>query len=98
MDAAFETFSAIAKEARAKHNKIISEEDTKIKIITRILTECLGWSFTDIAAETAHEPRTTVEPRLDTGHARAKSGAPELHSLPASLAAGTSISRPDFTS
>ena len=55
MNAAFEKFSAIADEALAHQHKIVSEEGTKIKIITRILTECLGWSFADIAAETAHE-------------------------------------------
>jgi predicted type IV restriction endonuclease len=55
MDAAFEIFSTIAKEALAQQEKIVSEEDTKIQIITRIVTECLGWAFTDIAAESAHE-------------------------------------------
>ena len=54
MNAAFGN-SAIADEALAHHHKIVSEEGTKIKIITRILTECLGWSFADIASETAHE-------------------------------------------
>ena len=37
------------------HNitKIQSEEDAKIQIITRILTETLGWMHSDIACETA---------------------------------------------
>jgi len=35
--------------------KIKSEEDTKIQIINRVLTECLGWSTTSIRAESHHE-------------------------------------------
>jgi cold shock CspA family protein len=55
MDAAYEKASAIADETSAQLENIRSEEDAKIKIITRILTECLGWSFADVAAESAHE-------------------------------------------
>lgn len=55
MDLAFGKASAIAAEALSDVEKIKSEEDTKIRIITRILTDCLGWSFSDIAAEVRHE-------------------------------------------
>jgi GTPase SAR1 family protein len=54
MDAAFAKASAIVGDARASLDTIHTEEDAKIRIVTRIFTECLGWDFTDIAAETAH--------------------------------------------
>ncbi|MEZ5790058.1 MAG: cold shock domain-containing protein [Nitratireductor sp.] len=54
-DIAYGKCSAIAEEALKHLDKIRSEEDTKIRIINRMLTECLGWAFADVAAETAHE-------------------------------------------
>lgn len=55
IDIAYEKANTIIGEAVSSIDRIRTEEDTKIQIITRILTECLGWAFADIAAETAHE-------------------------------------------
>ncbi len=55
LDSAFVAASKILTDAKVNLQRIRTEEDTKIQIITRILTECLGWNFSDIAAETAHE-------------------------------------------
>ena len=51
IDRAFEAAKAILEEASSRLDAIRSEEDAKIQIITRLLTEVLGWSHSDISAE-----------------------------------------------
>lgn len=55
LDEAYERVAAIFEEAKANAGDIRTEEDAKIRIITRVLTDCLGWSYSDIQAERAHE-------------------------------------------
>jgi len=55
LDEAFSTASKIIDEAKENIEKIRSEEDAKIQIITRLLCESLGWSFSDISAEKHHD-------------------------------------------
>ena len=51
---AYEKFLEIHDEVQENFENISTEEDAKIQIITRVLTECLGWSFSDIGAERAN--------------------------------------------
>jgi cold shock CspA family protein len=55
IDSACEVAAAIIAEARARIEAIRSEEDAKLQIITRLLTEVLGWSHADIASESPNE-------------------------------------------
>jgi len=55
LDEAYEKFLLIRDETHANLENILTEEDAKIQIINRVLTECLGWRFSDIGAERAHE-------------------------------------------
>lgn len=55
LDEAYEKFLLIKHEVSANLQNIITEEDAKIQIINRVLTECLGWKFSDIGAERAHD-------------------------------------------
>lgn len=55
VDEAYEKFLEIRKEVEANLDQIVTEEDAKTQIITRIITECLGWSFADIGNERHHE-------------------------------------------
>ena len=55
IDEAETKFDIIYSEVISDLNSILSEEDSKIKIINRVFTECLGWGFNDIKAETKHE-------------------------------------------
>lgn len=55
LDAAYEAAKAIVEQVSGDQIGVHSEEDTKLKIITRLLTEALGWSFADIQAEKKHE-------------------------------------------
>ena len=45
----------IIQEAKVNIESITSEEDVKIRIINRILSDCLGWPYSDFRAETHHE-------------------------------------------
>lgn len=55
IDEAFERAQAILLDAEINLDKIRSEEDAKLQIITRLLTDVLGWNHGDIAAETPNE-------------------------------------------
>ncbi|WP_425408229.1 cold shock domain-containing protein [Hyphococcus sp.] len=55
LDAAYEAAKKIVDDASGNIAKIRTEEDSKIQIITRIITESLGWNFSDISAETRHD-------------------------------------------
>ncbi|MDP0926582.1 cold shock domain-containing protein [Paracoccus onubensis] len=55
VDEAYEKILVIRDEVKGNIDNILTEEDAKIQIITRVITECLGWSFADIEAERAHE-------------------------------------------
>ncbi|MEJ2612246.1 MAG: cold shock domain-containing protein [Candidatus Thiodiazotropha sp.] len=44
-------FSSIVEDVKKNIENITSEEDAKIQIILRILTDVLGWSYSDIGAE-----------------------------------------------
>ncbi|GHY49026.1 AAA family ATPase [Vibrio cholerae] len=55
IDDAETKFETIYSEVINNLGSIASEEDSKIQIINRIFTECLGWGFSDIKAETKHE-------------------------------------------
>ena len=55
LDAAFEKTKNIVDEALQNISNIKTEEDSKIQLITRIITEGLNWSFSDIRAEKKHE-------------------------------------------
>lgn len=55
VDEAFDAANAIFQEFVEHGDTIVSEEDAKIRIINRILTDSLGWNFEAIRAETRHE-------------------------------------------
>lgn len=55
LDQAYTKFIEISSSVSVNIDAIITEEDAKIQIITRILTECLGWDFSDLAAERKHQ-------------------------------------------
>ncbi len=51
LDAAFSKAKDLAVAVAENMNQILSEEDAKLQIITRVFVECLGWSVTDIGSE-----------------------------------------------
>ena len=55
VDAAFELASTLLSNAESRLAAILTEEDAKVQVITRLLTEVLGWSHNDIASETANQ-------------------------------------------
>jgi hypothetical protein len=55
LDSAFERAARILEDANSNIAHISTEEDTKLQIITRILTDCLGWQFSDIGSEVKHD-------------------------------------------
>ena len=55
LDSAFEKTKDIVDAADATIQGIKTEEDTKVQIIQRIITEGLGWSFSDIGAEVKND-------------------------------------------
>jgi hypothetical protein len=68
VDEAYEHADQIIKEAHANLNSIVSEEDSKVQIITRLLTECLGWSHADVVCERQHENGYSDYVLKDRGH------------------------------
>ena len=55
LDSAFEKTKGIIDDVLRNVSNIRTEEDAKIQIITRVITEGLNWSFSDIGAEVKHE-------------------------------------------
>lgn len=55
LDEAHEKFLEVQSEASSNIDEILTEEDAKVQIITRVLTECLGWKFSDIGTERKHQ-------------------------------------------
>lgn len=55
LDQAYDRFQALLKNVDEHREKIVSEEDSKVQIITRVLTEVLGWDTSDIGSERKHE-------------------------------------------
>ena len=55
LDQAYTAFIELRDQVQANLDAILTEEDAKIQIITRILTESLGWSFSDMGAERKHD-------------------------------------------
>lgn len=55
MDVAFESAKKILEAARLNIEHIQTEEEAKVQIITRMVTECLGWSINDIRCERKHD-------------------------------------------
>ncbi len=55
IDGAYELAKEILTEAQSRIEQIRSEEDTKLQIITRLVTDVLGWSHSDIASESPNE-------------------------------------------
>ncbi len=55
LDDAFQKAQEIIKDVNDNVAGILSEEDSKIQIINRLVHECLGWSYSDFKAETKHE-------------------------------------------
>ncbi|WP_136661407.1 cold shock domain-containing protein [Nitratireductor sp. XY-223] len=55
LDDAFSAAKTIYDDFVEHGESILSEEDAKIRIINRILTDSLGWEFESIRAETHHE-------------------------------------------
>ena len=53
LDEAYEKILAISDEVKGNIDNILTEEDAKIQIITRVITECLGWKYADIGASYA---------------------------------------------
>lgn len=55
VDDSEQSFSKILEEVNSNIENIVSEEDSKIQIINRLLTEVLGWPHSSISAENHHE-------------------------------------------
>jgi len=55
VDVAEERLKAIFAEVRGDISSVVSEEDTKVRIINRVFSECLGWSFTQMSCENKHD-------------------------------------------
>jgi predicted type IV restriction endonuclease len=55
IDSAFETAKQVFGEATANLDNIRSEEDAKLQIITRVITEMLGWTHSEIASESHND-------------------------------------------
>ena len=55
LDSALERTKDIVDAADENIQNIKTEEDTKLQIITRIITEGLGWSFSNIGTEVRHD-------------------------------------------
>ena len=55
VDSAFDRAQAIISSVSERLDAIRSEEDAKVQIITRIVTEVLEWSHEDIASEIKHD-------------------------------------------
>jgi len=55
IDKSYEVAKVILNEATANLENIRSEEDAKLQVITRLLTEALGWAHADISAERHNE-------------------------------------------
>ena len=50
-----ENFNLLYEQIKDDLTSISSEEDAKVKIINRIFTECLGWSFSSFSCENNHD-------------------------------------------
>lgn len=68
IDVSFETAKTIFDAAQKDLPNIKSEEDAKLKIIVRVLTEALGWGFEDISAEHHNENGFSDYIVSDGGH------------------------------
>lgn len=55
VDLAEKSFKLILADVKTDILSIESEEDAKVKIINRIFSECLGWSFTQFSCENKHD-------------------------------------------
>ena len=55
LDIAFEQLNALLDDVISGESLVSTEEDTKLQIITKILTESLGWEHRDISMECNHE-------------------------------------------
>jgi cold shock CspA family protein/energy-coupling factor transporter ATP-binding protein EcfA2 len=55
LDRAFTAAKALIDDVEPRLGAITSEEDAKIQLITRFLTEVLGWHHSDLSAERKHD-------------------------------------------
>ncbi len=55
VDVAEAKFDSLIAELEGDLTAIESEEDSKVRIITRVFTECLGWDFSSIKCENRHD-------------------------------------------
>ena len=55
IDASFLAAKRIIDSARERLNNIVTEEDAKFQLISRLLTEALGWNHEDVSAERRNE-------------------------------------------
>jgi predicted type IV restriction endonuclease len=55
LDNAYESVCRIVQDTEGRQDLIITEEDAKIQLIHRVLTEALGWNVSDIRAERQNE-------------------------------------------
>lgn len=55
LDQAYQNFLTIKDAVHENTEGILTEEDAKVQIITRVFTECLGWGFPDIGSERKHD-------------------------------------------
>jgi hypothetical protein len=55
LDAAHECAKSLIDDVSPRLDSILTEEDAKTQLITRILVEVLGWRHADISNERKHE-------------------------------------------
>lgn len=55
LDLAHDRLKSLVESVNKHHSQIVSEEDSKVQVITRVFTEVLGWEITDIGSERKHQ-------------------------------------------
>lgn len=64
LEEAYQKMVEIREAVRGNIDQILTEEDAKIQIINRVLTECLGWGFANIGAERVHEAGWSCQSKI----------------------------------
>ncbi len=55
LDQAHDRLTTLLSDVEGHRSQIVSEEDSKVQVITKIVTDVLGWNTTDIGSERKHE-------------------------------------------
>jgi hypothetical protein len=67
IDSAFKAFNKLMSEVEAYDATIRSEQDTRLKVINRMLTEVLGWQYEEITTDEQAGDTGFIDYRLSVG-------------------------------